>query len=135
MADIDMSPACSKEIGTWEFIGTDKNSFSGTFDGNYHTISNLYIKGYSDIVGLFKSLSSNGTIQNLILENVDIYNSYEGANSYTGGIAGTNYGIIQNCGIKSGTVIGKQVNSANYYKGVYVGGITRNESWIHRFLL
>ncbi len=135
MADIDMSTSCSRELGSWETIGTGSIPFAGTFDGNYHKISNLYINASSVHLGFFRILSNAGIIQNVILDNVYIYNSYNSANSYTGGIVGENMGIVQNCGISSGAVIGYQTGIDNIYRGTYVGGITRSKPWIHRLLL
>lgn len=60
---------------TWTPIG----SYAGTFDGNYHCISNLQCSGGSNL-GMFANLE--GTVQNLGLTDVHI----QGKN-YVGGIA------------------------------------------------
>ncbi len=93
------------------------SSFSQTFDGNFHTISNLNISSSSQYVGMVGTLS--GTIKNLFLENVKIYNNSSSTYSYTGAIAGKNNGTIQNVAVVSGTVYG-----SNYDKTRYTGGIT-----------
>ena len=53
----------------WEPIGTsniDDNAYSGTFDGNKHTISGLYFnKPNSYSVGLFGYIGANGKISNV----------------------------------------------------------------------
>ena len=53
----------------WEPIGTsniDDNAYSGTFDGNKHTISGLYIDKTSPYyVGLFGCIGANGKISNV----------------------------------------------------------------------
>lgn len=53
----------------WEPIGTSNigdNAYSGTFDGNKHTISGLYFnKPNSYSVGLFGYIGANGKISNV----------------------------------------------------------------------
>ena len=67
-------------------IGGSSNAFTGTFDGNGHAISNLTIdRGSSNYVGLFGYVDSDGTIENVGVENVDI----TGDNN-VGGIVGFN---------------------------------------------
>ncbi len=81
----------------WEMIGsTDADAedagFNGTFDGNNHTISGLYITSSDDTVyGMFGVISA-GTVRNLKLINVDIE-----AKSLAGGLVGINHGYIENC--------------------------------------
>ena len=72
----------SLEVETWTPIA----SYSGTFDGNYHCISNLQCSGGSNL-GMFARLS--GTVQKLGLTNVHI----QGKN-YVGGIAALCSGTI-----------------------------------------
>ncbi|MBI9016391.1 MAG: PASTA domain-containing protein [Phycisphaerae bacterium] len=70
--------------------------FSGIFDGNGYTISNLTIKATEeDHLGLFGCVYSNGKISNLGLESVNIVGGYR--HNRIGGIAGWNYGIIIEC--------------------------------------
>ena len=54
-SDIDLSPACGANSGrSWTPIGkTEETPFYGVFDGNGHTISNLFIQGEQDYQGLF----------------------------------------------------------------------------------
>jgi len=100
-ADIDLAGV------TWESIA----SYSGTFDGAGHTISNL--KGEN---GLFENLSG-ATVKNLKLENVDI----DATSNHTGAVAGYivksqgKQTVIQNVSV-SGTV-----NGGDYYVGGLVG--------------
>ena len=49
------------------------NNFSGTFDGDGHTISGLYYSGSGDYVGLFGYVGSGGQV-----ENVSVVDSYIG---------------------------------------------------------
>ena len=84
---------------SWMPIGSDANPFTGTFDGQGHTISGLYVNGSDDssyYAGLFGSLENGGTV-----ENVGVTKSYiQSADyaSYAGGIVGLmNGGTIRNC--------------------------------------
>lgn len=57
----------SDNFEPWKPIGTEKTHFCGTFDGDNHTISGLYIYlEESGIGGLFGYLS--GTIKNLVIK-------------------------------------------------------------------
>jgi hypothetical protein len=69
-ADIDMSELTDT---AYNIIGTDRdNTFSGTFDGNDHTISNLSLSTTHEWnTGLFGCVS--GQIKNLGLINPDIF--------------------------------------------------------------
>ena len=81
---------------SWTPIGDRSNYFIGTFDGQGHTISGLYVNGsdYSIYnVGLFGCLEDGGTV-----ENVGVTKSYMQSSDDTGGIVGLMYGgTIRNC--------------------------------------
>lgn len=81
------------------------NAFSGTFDGNGHTIT-LRILSTSYNTGLFSKIGQNGTVKNVITAG-----SVTGK-SVTGAVAGLNYGTIQKCW-----------NQANVTGTTNVGGI------------
>ena len=98
----------------WTAIGNNTNKFKGTFDGQNHTISGIYINNNSDYQGLFGYVDGEGaTIQNL-----SVTDSYIKARNYVGGIVGFNYSYsyseVSNCS-NSGTVTGGDE--------AYVGGI------------
>lgn len=77
-------------------------SFGGIFDGNGHRIANLLISQSGSSLGLFRYLRQNGVIRNLTVEgNI----KPDGSRSQVGGIAGTNYGKIEQC-IFSGNLEG-----------------------------
>ena len=102
----------------WTAIGNNTNKFKGTFDGQNHTISGIYINNNSDYQGLFGYVDGEGaTIQNL-----SVTDSYIKARNYVGGIVGFNYSYsyseVSNCS-NSGTVTGGD----NAYA---VGGIVGN---------
>lgn len=127
---IDMSTVChvedksqNLEEKSWEPIGnTSNNSYEGTFDGNYKTITNLYINANQKYMGLF-GYTGESTIKNLTfeyanvtntgvftgilvgyantstLQNIKISNTCQmkGGEDYTGGIAGKLDGNAYNC--------------------------------------
>ena len=71
-------------------IGNSTNKFQGTFNGNGHKISNLYInRETTDYVGLFGN--TTGTIKNLTIDNVNVT-----GNKYVGGLSGYSNGTFTN---------------------------------------
>lgn len=101
-SDIDLSSICSASLGNWNSIGNSTTNFSGVFDGNGHTISNLYIDTTNNTVGLFGIISSAGVVENLKLSNSNV-----GGNSQVGIICGYNSGLIERCSNDNGNVSGK----------------------------
>ena len=88
-------------------------AFSGVFDGNGHTIRNLYISSpryYAEPVraGLFNEILPNGVVRNLVLENVSV----SGGGYPVGGLVGSSRGSISGVYV-TGTVSG----------GLDVGGL------------
>ena len=78
-------------------IGNSTNKFQGTFNGNGHKISNLYInRETTDYVGLFGN--TTGTIKNLTIDNVNVT-----GNNYVGGLSGYSNGTFTN--ITSNTTV------------------------------
>ncbi len=115
MNDLDLSNVCSETIGDWEPIGTT-TAFAGTFNGNGHKISEIYINNNKQKQGLFANVS-RGKIENLTVE------GKISAGQFLGGIcANINNGILQRC-INKIEIIGKATVSE--YNGV-VGGIVGN---------
>ena len=125
MSDIDLGGIQNKD-GTWDpdsiewtsIGGGDSQAyFKGTFDGNGHVVSNIYIEKQASNWqtyegrnrGLFGQQSNNGVVKNLGVT------GYVAANRSVGGVVGCNIGRIENC-FNAATVIGTDS------KGV--GGIT-----------
>ena len=117
-ADIDLG---NRE---WTPIGGDSDwSFGGTFDGQGHTISGLYINNSSQYQGLFGYIDSSAIVQNLI-----VTGSVTTSKEYTGGIVGRsprNKGTVRNCGFY-GTV------TATGISGGVVGGGNALNCWYYR---
>ena len=105
--------------GEWTPIGNNDNSYTGTFDGGGHTITGLKIdKSGTDYVGLIGCLGSGGKVQNVTLTNISV----SGANC-VGGIAGQNYGTVENCSV-NGTVTGKGFTDTGGIAGSNYGTIS-----------
>ena len=90
----------------WTPIGSDANPFTGTLDGDGHSVSGIYIStaNYQGLVGY---LGSGGTLQNL-----GVKASYIKGGSFVGGVCGWNDGTVINC-YNIGSVEGNS----------YVGGV------------
>ena len=146
--DIDASATASwnsgegfAPIGTYSYYSTD---FTGTFDGQGRTISNLVInRPASQNVGLFGSNEFSATARNLGLLNVSITGqmavggvvgqnmgtitgvytsgSVIATNSGAGGIVGLNYGLLSN--VHSSSAVSAPV--------IYAGGNRRDERRRH----
>lgn len=123
-ADIDLNNAL------WAPIGPNADAaakFMGTFDGQDHTISNLYVKQGAayHAAGLFGVL--NGTVQNLVINGADITSISSGSatDNGTAVVAGSIYntGLIKNVTVKAATV-----NGNRYVAGIagYVYGKIEN---------
>jgi hypothetical protein len=89
-------------IGDIAFIDNNPNngyvhtSFTGTLDGQNHSINNLYIHrgaGWNDAdayyVGMFRTIAAGAVVENLALTNVNIYGKENQVGALAGGLSGT----------------------------------------------
>lgn len=109
--DIDLSDYLSPQGNGWMPIGSSSEPFDGTFHGNMHTISGLWIYRLStDYLGLFGYSDNISLIDGirLVLDDKGIV----GTGNNVGGICGRANGEISRCSVQ-GAVAG----------GGYVGGI------------
>lgn len=109
--DIDLSDYLSPQGNGWMPIGSSSEPFDGTFHGNMHTISGLWIYRLStDYLGLFGYVGRDVAIDGirLVLDEKGIV----GTGDYVGGVCGRANGEISRCSVQ-GAVAG----------GDYVGGI------------
>lgn len=83
-------------------IGTAANKFSGSFDGNGKTVSNLTIEASSDNAGFFGKVW-DADIKALTLKDIAVTNT---ATDYTAALVGSGYARIDNCVIDGGSVAG-----------------------------
>lgn len=109
-----------KDFIPWTPIGNYWNAYTGTFDGQGHTIFGLYFYNPdASYVGLFGYIGANGKISN-----VEVLDSYFQFDAQGGGVCGVNYGELQNCS-NSSTVIGDR--TAGGVCGMnYIGGTVIN---------
>ena len=100
----------------WVPVG--RGGFTGSLDGDGHTIMSLYMKISGDTYGgLFGATGSGAEIKNLGL--VDIYVNTPSTSTTYGGLAGFNYGTI-----KSSYISGSFASSSSHgdsYSGGLVG--------------
>jgi len=89
--------------GNWTPLASTADPFTGDYDGGGYTISGLTVSGDTANPSLFGAIGTNGTVKNLALTGVLINST--GYGGYVGGIAGRNYGTIQNCSV-TGSVSG-----------------------------
>lgn len=121
MADIDMSKSAA-----WEGIG-GADGFSGTFDGNGHTIIGMHAgtetAPYALKIhawGLFPVLLEGATVKNVAFKDVFLNSTWTGTNTAIGTVAGyTNKEnvTIENVAVLSGSLKGSCVRQTR------VGGI------------
>ena len=131
-ADIDMNGQA------WTSVGSSMSSnegYSGNFDGNGKTITNLTVSGTGN-VGFFGGLAQGAKVYDLKFLKATIKGD---GSSYAGVVAGANFGIIDNCSVNNSEVSGSnnagaitgnnsvQINNCNVQdvtiNGNYVGGI------------
>lgn len=125
--DIDLSTVCGKGKGNWTPIAkydiyglTSSNKFDGVFDGNGHTISNLYIDQNGSKLGLFGCImpttsSTSASVKNLKMANVQIVGDEYCAAVCGYGIGGT----FENIEVLSGSI-------ASYTKAYGIAGCSGN---------
>lgn len=88
-ADIDMADICGEAIGNWEAIA----EYAGTFDGDNHSIKNLYINNNEDgYAGLFGNALEDSLIKNVTMEDFQITSS-----KTAGSLVGISQGTVENC--------------------------------------
>ncbi|WP_162224676.1 GLUG motif-containing protein [Halorussus amylolyticus] len=120
-----------------------KTFFSGTFDGQGHTISNLTLTPSNPAGtpgaelpnttawGVFDTVGSNGEVRNLVLEDVQLaYGSESGPAG--GGVAGVNDGTVENVSVSgevaagplTGGVVGENRQGATLRNATSTGTVT-----------
>ena len=111
-------------------IGTTNSSYTGTFDGQRHTISNLKVNG-GDYAGLFGRVATC-TVKNFVLDNT----CYIYGNAFVGVVGGSNgsvtvtidqvgnEGIVESAAQNAGGIIGCNMSSSATFKisNCYVTG-------------
>ena len=141
--DIDATAAISWNRGAGFTPIALGNSFTGSFEGLGHTISNLTInRSDNAYTGLFSQIGSGGIVQNIHIREANVANSYTTGSAYVGILAGRNAGTVSGAttrgtvstaylgggligGIGSGGVLERSSTAANVTGGdySYVGGL------------
>ena len=86
----------------WEPIGAANAGFAATFEGNGHTISNLFIdRSTATNVGLFGVVGEGGQIRNAALDDLSVTGG-----GYVGGLVGRLNGATVSGSSTTGTVAG-----------------------------
>ena len=119
--------------------------FSGTFEGNNHTISNLKISAHNGFAGLFGIITHTGHVKRLHFDNCSSETIDGSASLGVGLLAGVCYGTITDCSVsnsnitvdntfptggltgnlrKDGKIINCNVQSNQISSKGYFGGIT-----------
>ena len=121
-------PTADGEPTLWTPIGTyvsrkDSKPFSGTFDGNGHAITGLYINNAAQYQGLFGNISTGGVVKNLAVAGRVIAT---GQNNVGGIVARLSGGTVQNCGFYGAVTAG----TSN--AGGVVGQGSATNCWYYR---
>jgi filamentous hemagglutinin family protein len=96
-------------IGSPSFLSPEASAFTGVFDGQGYTISDLTITTDGGFVGLFAA--NSGAIRNVGLTHFTI-GTTEGVD--VGGLVGVNYGTISNSSV-SGSITGTNGNISSHF--------------------
>lgn len=118
IADIDLTgitwtPLAAAKLNPDVAGDYTTKGFSGTFNGNGHTIKNFSFTPQWNGFALFNKINASAVVENVCIEA-----TINDAGSWIGGITGDNYGTIRNCLVKV-TLKGSNIDS-------YAGGICCN---------
>lgn len=111
------------DAASWETTAPEKEwypiqKFAGTFDGQNHTISGLYVNAAESGVGLFAETTADSVVKNLEITNSYFNCSVEaGTDALIGSVAGHGGGTFEN--IYSDAI----VESNGYYSAGIIGKI------------
>ena len=92
-------------------------TFSGTFDGNNHTISGLSLVDDGSVTGFFRYVQADGVVHDLTIRGRSMPS---GSRTTVGGIVGSNAGTLINCrfeGVASGASIAGGIAGTNLSSG------------------
>ena len=124
--DADGKAVEESKLEEWAPIADDSYyPYTGTFEGNGHTISGLFINNSStndDYFGLFGVIGRGGNVTNLTVEGsvtVNILEKFSGDLVIAGGVTGMNLGNVNNCTNKVNVTV---TDNKTIY--TYVGGVS-----------
>ncbi len=123
--DLDLSEVYGEGKKSFIPLGSQSGSvkaFNGQFNGNGHTISNLYIDSKAEQTGLFGQLGMDGVIANLTIKDANITSTQQ----RTGAVVGYSKGTVSNINVIHSTVKGtRKVGAAvgDFYEYGYCGKV------------
>ena len=99
--DITLSLA-EGENSNWTSVGTGTTPYTGTVNGNGHSITGMTINQTTNRAGFIGSLGENGAVKNLKLKAVSVTTT----GGFVGGLVGYGYSfsVIENCAVEGGTI-------------------------------
>jgi len=126
-------PKCAPE-NSWLPIGNISLPFAGTFDGQGHTISGLYINDTQSYIGLFGTTSVASILKNFQIKNSVLYCVGDKEMNRIGSVVGEAWGSIDSVYsdmviITNGYVVGGIVGRLNYMDTTYHKHNVVNNCW------
>ena len=95
-------PLAEGETSNWTSVGTKDTPYTGTVNGNGHSITGMTINQTTNRAGFIGSLGENGAVKNLKLKAVSVTTT----GGFVGGLVGYGYSfsVIENCAVEGGTI-------------------------------
>ncbi|MBO7376077.1 MAG: hypothetical protein J6V01_03135 [Clostridia bacterium] len=120
-SSLGFTPAPGAELNSWQPIGpSTSNPFQGTFDGQGHTISGIYMHTNRQNAGLF-GVVKNSVIKNLTLSNccISLYKDGDPNPSWAGIVVSNSWGDNE----MSGVVVSDCYIIGDPAESSYLGGL------------
>ena len=112
----------------WTPIGNATKQYTGVFDGEGYSISNLTITKGTMYMGLFGYINNGGTVQNLDVQGQITVSKYTiSKRLFVGGICGYALGNVIKCKSSVGIKL-QDCNSGNIYVGGICGFLGKNKT-------
>ena len=109
-------------------------TFSGTFNGNHHTIQGLSLVDDGSVTGFIRYVQEGAVVRDLIIRGRSMPT---GSRTTVGGIAGSNAGTLENCrfeGVASGASVVGGIAGTNLDSGTINGCTTTGSVYGAHFI-
>lgn len=93
-------PLAEGENSNWTSVGSDITPYTGTVNGNGHSITGMTINQTTNNAGFIGYLGENGAVKDLKLKDVSVTTT----GNYVGGLVGYSCSVIENCAVEGGKV-------------------------------